>query len=163
MPTTARLAVVLVVALLAGSGCAASSDGPADGASPSAPSTTATATATTTTTTTSPTASPTATTGGGVTLPDDLRTRPAVVAALADAAGRQGVAPEQVLIARWSPVTWNDGSIGCPEKGRAYTQALVDGELLVLRVGTGLLQYHAATDRPFTYCASPTAGYVVGG
>jgi len=161
MPTTARLAVVLVVALLAGSGCAASSDGPADGASPSAPSTTATATATATAT--SPTASPTATTGGGVTLPDDLRTRPAVVAALADAAGRQGVAPEQVVIARWSPVTWNDGSIGCPEKGRAYTQALVDGELLVLRVGTGLLQYHAATDRPFTYCASPTAGYVVGG
>ena len=39
--------------------------------------------------------------------------------------------------------------------------ALVDGELLLLRVGTGLFQYHAAEGGPFAYCANPSASYSV--
>ena len=37
------------------------------------------------------------------------------------------------------------------------------GELLILRVDSGLFQYHASTDGPFAYCAEPSAGYTVGG
>ncbi|HYN67786.1 MAG TPA: hypothetical protein VES93_12925 [Ornithinibacter sp.] len=160
MYTTPRLALVLALVLLAGSGCAVSSDGPDAGASSTPPSATPTTAAPTGS---SGTPSPTATTGGGITLPDDLRTRPAVAAAIADTAGRKGVAPDAVVIAAWTPVTWSDGSLGCPQKGMAYTQALVDGELLLLRVGTGLFQYHARAGGPFTYCASPSADYTVGG
>ena len=76
---------------------------------------------------------------------------------------REGVAPDEVVIAAWTPVTWNDGSLGCPEKGMAYTQALVDGELLLLRVGTGLFQYHAGRGGSFAYCADPSATYTVRG
>ena len=155
MRTTTGLAVVLFVVLLGASGCA-SSDTPEAGtsappvASPTAASTQA-----------SGTASAMPSSGADATLPADLRTRPAVVAAIADTATREKVAPEEVVIAAWSPVTWNDGSIGCPQKGRAYTQALVDGELLLLRVGTGLFQYHASEGGPFAYCANPSAAYSV--
>ena len=155
MRTTTRLAVVLSVVLLAASGCA-SSDTPEAGTSTS-PAASPTAASTQASGTASTMPSP----GADATLPDDLRTRPAVAAAIADTATREDVAPEEVVIAAWSPVTWNDGSIGCPQKGQAYTQALVDGELLLLRVGTGLFQYHAAEGGPFAYCANPSAAYSV--
>ena len=60
-------------------------------------------------------------------------------------------------------MTWNDGSLGCPTKGMSYTQALVEGELLMLRTDTGLFQYHASAGGPFAYCADPIANYTVGG
>ena len=111
----------------------------------------------------SPAASPSPSSGDeGVTLPDDLRTRPAVAAAIADTADRAEADPGQVVIAAWSPVTWSDGSLGCPRKGMSYTQAMVEGELLMLRVGSSLYQYHAKTGGPFAYCASPSSDYTVG-
>ena len=95
-------------------------------------------------------------------VPEGLREQPRVAAAIADTATREGVDPSQVVVAAWSPVTWNDGSLGCPQPGMSYTQATVDGELLILRVESGLFQYHARTGGPFTYCVDPTAGYAVG-
>ncbi len=152
--TIPRLAVVLSAVVLAGSGCG-SSDTPEAGSStpPVASPTAAGAGA-------SGTASPTSSSGADA-APPDLRARPAVAAAITDAATRENVAPGEVVIAAWSPVTWADGSIGCPQKGRAYTQALVEGELLLLRVGTGLLQYNATGDGPFAYCANPSSAYSV--
>ena len=88
---------------------------------------------------------------------------PTVAAAIADLAQRQGIDPAQVVIAAWSPVTWNDGSIGCPQEGMGYTQVQVDGELLLLRVDTALFQYHARGGAPFAYCANPSANYRVSG
>jgi hypothetical protein len=157
MRTPFRTAVALVVVLLGAGGCGASGDGPTQSPAPGSP----------TPTTPSP-ASPNSAAspsppGGAVALPDDLRSRPAVAAAIADTAARQGVDPAAVVIAAWSPVTWTDGSLGCPVEGMAYTQALVEGELLMLRVGTGLYQYHGPTGGPFTYCAKPTAAYTVSG
>jgi hypothetical protein len=153
-----RLATVLAAVLLTGA-CAFSGDAtpsrPAPGASPPVPGATS-----------APgggTASPTAPAGGGATLPGDLRTRPAVAAAITDAAERAQVRPDEVVIAAWSPVTWNDGSIGCPAKGMSYTQATVPGELLMLRVDSALFQYHARSGGSFAYCATPSAGYTVGG
>ena len=81
-----------------------------------------------------------------------------MAAAIADAAERAKVDPAEVVIAAWSPVTLNDGSLGCPKKGMGYTQALVEGELLLLRVDTALFQYHARTGGPFAYCANPLEG-----
>lgn len=158
-----RLAAVLAAVLVGPGACAGLSS---DGSGPTPP---------TTPPTTSSTAGPGASGAASATpstgssagpsagLPEGLRTRPAVVAAIADTARRKGVAPEQVVIAGWSPVTWNDGSLGCPKKGMSYTQALVEGELLILRVDGGLFQYHARTGGPFTYCATPSADYSVSG
>ena len=42
------------------------------------------------------------------------------------------VGPDQVAIERAESVVWNDGSLGCPEPGMAYTQALVKGYWVVV-------------------------------
>jgi len=154
--TASRLAVVLSTLLLTvAGGCTSSSDPSGAGASTS-PVVTPTAAGTEA----GGTASPTPSSSIDV-APPDLRARPAVAAAITDTATREEVAPAEVVIAAWSPVTWDDGSIGCPQKGKSYTQALVEGELLMLRVGTRLFQYHAAGDGPFAYCANPSSAYSV--
>lgn len=160
MRTPLRLATVLAVVLITASSCGLSSEGPGAGQGPATPAPTTPATSGTTP---SGTASPSASPGVGAALPDDLRTRPAVAEAIADAASRAAVAPEQVVVAAWSAVTWTDGSLGCPKADMAYTQALVEGELLILRGAGRLFQYHARTGGSFGYCAAPSAGYSVGG
>ena len=157
MPQPLRLCTTLAVALLAATACGS---GAKDGGTSSAARTTPSATASSAMTPTTPAPPPS---GGGAALPDDLRARSAVAAAIADVARRERVDPSQVAVAAWSPVTWTDGSLGCPEKGTSYSQSLVDGELLMLRVDSGLFQYHAGGDGRFTYCADPSASYTVGG
>ena len=75
---------------------------------------------------------------------------PNIEAAIADAAERFGVAPESVAVARSLRVSWSDGSLGCPEEGMMYTQAIVEGYLLTLEVDGQRYDYHGAMgDDPF--------------
>ena len=46
---------------------------------------------------------------------------------LKEAAALAKVSHEQLVIVRAQSVVWNDGSLGCPEPGMMYTQALVNG------------------------------------
>jgi len=159
MRTPYRFAITLSIVLLATSACAFSSDGDTASQPPGSPTpTTPAATGTSPGVTASPSPS-----GGSAELPDDLRTRPAVAAAIADTAERAKVDPSEVVIAAWSPVTFTSGAMGCPQKGMSYTQSLVEGELLLLRVDSSLYQYHAPAGGPFTYCANPSADFTVGG
>jgi hypothetical protein len=157
------LAVLVTVALTAGCGATFSDDDP-NAATPASPASTTPGGATPTPTSSSPPTLPPPgeSTPPGASVPAGLREQPRVAAAIADSATREGVDPVQVVVAAWSPVTWNDGSLGCPEPGMAYTQATVEGELLILRVAGGLFQYHARAGGPFAYCDEPSAGYVVG-
>ena len=68
------------------------------------------------------------------------RVRRAVVA---DAARRFQVAKSAVVLVRAEQVTFPDGSLGCPQPGRMYTQALVPGYRLVARSAQGEIRYHA--------------------
>ncbi len=90
---------------------------------------------------------------------DDVIARDDVQAAIADLAEREGVDAAQVSVAGFHSVTWNDGSIGCPQPGMMYTQALVPGHLLVLELDGQLFSYHSADrgENPgvFNYCADP--------
>lgn len=78
-----------------------------------------------------------------------------VQAAIQAEADRSGVPPEEVEVAGYADVTWQDGSIGCPEPGMHYTMALVPGHQLILEVDGEHASYHAAEGRPFSHCASP--------
>ncbi len=49
-------------------------------------------------------------------------------------------------------VTWNDGSLGCPEPGRMYTQAIVPGYRVVLELAGQRYSYHADTAGYFVPC-----------
>ncbi len=63
--------------------------------------------------------------------------------AKADLAQRLGVDIDSITVVRMEDVTWPDGSLGCPQPGMAYTQALVDGSFIELSVRGGTYNYHS--------------------
>jgi hypothetical protein len=75
---------------------------------------------------------------------------PVVAAAIDDLARRLGAPPEDIEVLSAEEVTWPDGSLGCPEPGMSYTQALVNGAKVVLRYEDRVYVYHAGADaKPF--------------
>ena len=79
-------------------------------------------------------------------------------AILADLIERTGANPDAVIIVRDEEATWNDGSMGCPEPGVLYTQAIVTGYWVVLMVDDVEYDYRAAQSGHFVHCPSPTPG-----
>jgi hypothetical protein len=74
----------------------------------------------------------------------------AIAAALEDAARRSGLPVGQLQVIEATAVTWPDGSLGCPQDGMGYTQALVPGYRIQVRAGESVLDYHAgASGKPF--------------
>lgn len=86
-----------------------------------------------------------------VTTPSDHR----VAAAVADLATRQGVETSAVTVVESQDVTWSDGSLGCPQPGMSYIQALTDGHLAVLEVNGVRFEYHGGQQGPLSYCENP--------
>ncbi|MDQ3689927.1 MAG: hypothetical protein M3406_07845 [Chloroflexota bacterium] len=64
------------------------------------------------------------------------------------------VADLEIVMAK--AVTWNDGSLGCPEPGMMYTQALVDGYQVVVRAADQELDYRIGRDGAFMICEDGT-------
>jgi hypothetical protein len=73
-------------------------------------------------------------------------------AVVQDAQSRTGADPSQITVVSATSVTWSDGSLGCPEPGQMYTQALVPGYQVVLRAGDEVLDYHASQRGAFVLC-----------
>jgi len=88
-------------------------------------------------------------------VPDDVLELPGVREAIAAEAERRGVAPDEVSVVEYADVTWPDGSIGCPQPGMMYTQALVPGRRLLLEVQGEVASYHSGGGPAFGYCANP--------
>lgn len=59
---------------------------------------------------------------------------------------------ERLLIVRAQAVTWNDGSLGCPEPGMQYTQALVSGYWVVINAAGQTYDFRAGRDGNFRLC-----------
>jgi hypothetical protein len=74
---------------------------------------------------------------------------------------RKGIGREAITIERAAAVVWNDGSLGCPQKGMMYTQALVPGYLVVLEAGGDLYNYHAGESGHFILCERSLPGQIV--
>lgn len=83
--------------------------------------------------------------------PDD----PNVAAAIADLTKRQGVKSEEITVVSNDEVTWRDGSLGCPEPGKMYSMALVDGVRIVLEAGGKSYSYHGGKTGSVKYCENP--------
>ena len=56
------------------------------------------------------------------------------------------------LQVRAEAVTWPDGSLGCPQPGQAYTQALVPGWRLVVQGPSREAVYHASQRGQWLLC-----------
>ncbi|EPH06861.1 hypothetical protein HMPREF1531_00463 [Propionibacterium sp. oral taxon 192 str. F0372] len=71
----------------------------------------------------------------------------------ADLAER-GVTGEVVVVSS-TAMTWNDGSLGCPQPGQQYTQALVQGWQMIVTVGDQTYDYRFASAGAPLLCESP--------
>lgn len=78
-----------------------------------------------------------------------------VVQAMLDLSARVGADVDDIELVSLLEVTWRDGSIGCPEPGVAYTQALVPGQQLILQVNGEEYYYHSGKNSIFKYCGDP--------
>ncbi len=72
--------------------------------------------------------------------------------ALEDAARRTQRDVATLEVQQAEAVTWPDGSLGCPQLGMMYTQALVRGYRIRIRAGKEILEYHAAASGQPFYC-----------
>lgn len=73
----------------------------------------------------------------------------------ADAAARLGVDPSAVKIVEARAQTFPDGSLGCPQPGMMYTQALVDGYQVIVDVNGTPLDYRGSEPGRFRICENP--------
>lgn len=80
-----------------------------------------------------------------------------VRAARADAARVTGLEPGAIELVSAEPVTWRDGSLGCPQPDRLYTMALVPGYRVVLRAQGRMLDYHASARGGLLLCPAERA------
>lgn len=72
--------------------------------------------------------------------------------AIADLADRLSIDPSEIEVVSVEEVTWPDGSLGCPEPGMVYTQALVNGQRIVLLAEGIEYEYHSGGARDPFYC-----------
>ncbi|MGI8517520.1 MAG: hypothetical protein ACR2ME_04125 [Acidimicrobiia bacterium] len=72
-------------------------------------------------------------------------------AILADLAAR-AISTNDVALIEALEVTWNDGALGCPQPGVAYTQALVDGMKVTVEAAGMRYTYHFGANGPPILC-----------
>jgi len=82
-------------------------------------------------------------------MPNDLQS---IVAAAKQDAVARGAPAQAITVQSAQRVTWRDGSLGCPEPQMQYTQALVPGWRVILRVGDATYDYHATANGHLILC-----------
>lgn len=88
---------------------------------------------------------------------------PHVAVAVADLASRMDVAAGDVMLILQEEVMWRDGSLGCPQPGFSYTQALVDGYKITLEVNGVTYAYHGRAGQDPFLCENDLAADKSGG
>lgn len=69
-----------------------------------------------------------------------------------DLSKRLSIDPGKIELLEASAVTWRDGSLGCPQPGMMYTQALVEGYRIKLSAAGKVYEYHGGGSRPPFLC-----------
>ena len=72
---------------------------------------------------------------------------------VAEVAKLAGVPADQVTVISAEAVTFPDGSLGCPQPGMVYTQALVDGYKIVAEAGGKTYDFRG-TGSTFRLCTT---------
>jgi len=79
-----------------------------------------------------------------------------VVIAIQDLSNRLKITPEMIELVNIAQVVWRDGSLGCPQPGMLYTQALVNGVRIRLRAGDVIYHYHSSRNGIPFLCENPS-------
>lgn len=81
---------------------------------------------------------------------------------LADLSRRLGVDSSTFVVTKAESVVWGDGSLGCPEPGMMYTQALVNGYWVIIDANGQSYDYRASQGGDFRLCTGKGSGPIVG-
>ena len=71
---------------------------------------------------------------------------------LKEATALAKVGRDQLVVVRAESVVWNDGSLGCPEPGMMYTQALVNGYWIVIEAAGRTYDFRVGSGGSFRLC-----------
>lgn len=74
-----------------------------------------------------------------------------------DLVTRLGLGIDAIKVSGATPVNWRSGALGCPEPGVSYTDVLVPGILIYLRVGNAIYRYHSIPNGQPFYCPNDRA------
>src|SRR5699024_6528064 len=88
-----------------------------------------------------PTSAPTSQTPTPTEEPGEPATN--VRSAVENLAERLDIPADDIQAGPLEPVTWSDGSLGCPRPGQSHPQALTDGYRVILTAGGQEYAYHA--------------------
>lgn len=77
---------------------------------------------------------------------------------LADLQQRFSISRESIRVSRFDAIMWNDGSLGCPQPGLFYTQALVEGYWMILQADGVAYDYRASKKGYFFLCEQKLPG-----
>lgn len=86
-----------------------------------------------------------------------MDTRKQIAFSIEDLAERLDINPTTVNFSGATPVNWRSGALGCPEPDMNYTQALVPGVWIMLKVDKTVYRYHAANGSPPFFCPDDRA------
>jgi hypothetical protein len=81
--------------------------------------------------------------------------------AIEDLAHKMDISSEEISLIDVASVVWPDGSLGCPQPGMFYTQALVEGARIRLQVGDQIYHYHSGRNQAPFLCENPSVGFDV--
>ena len=84
--------------------------------------------------------------------PPDGVPEAAWTAILDDLESRAGEAVTDPLVISAEQVTWNDGSLGCPQPDLVYTQALVDGYHVIIEIEGERYDYRVGSGDDVRLC-----------
>jgi len=71
---------------------------------------------------------------------------------VADLQTRFSLSRDAIRVSRVEAILWNDGSLGCPQPGQFYTQAIVEGYWFVLQADGISYDYRASKKGYFFLC-----------
>ena len=83
-------------------------------------------------------------------------------AVLTDASSTTGVPITELSVLRAEYVEWSDGSLGCPEPGVVYTQAITPGYWVEIGAGERTLDYRLGENGFFKLCGGTTTPHGAG-
>ena len=85
----------------------------------------------------------------------DARLQGFVDSSRADLAEKLDVSEDEVELVEARYVTWRDSSLGCPQPGYEYLQALVNGTRIQLRHAGTVYHYHGGKNKAPALCEKP--------
>lgn len=93
--------------------------------------------------------------GDAMPKPSDPELQKLIETTVQDLAKRLSVSEDQIELKEATEVTWPDSSLGCPNPGSFYTQALTPGYLIRLQNRDTTFEYHTDKRGLVIYCEYP--------